>query len=159
MKTLSDSAREFLAQKRIAVVGVSRSAQQPANFVFRKLRTAGREVFPVNPAATELEGVACYPNLQAIPRGVDAVVVFTPPSATEGVVRECVALGIKHVWLHCTFGAGSASVAAERLAREAGLTLIPAGCPAMFCEPVDLAHKCFRWWLTFTGKLPAHVGI
>ena len=87
-----------------------------------------------------------------------AVVVFTPPQATEGVVRECVELGIRHVWLHCSFGAGSASVAAVQLAREAGITLIPAGCPAMFCEPVDIAYQCFRWFLSLTGKLPAQIG-
>lgn len=158
MQTLTDAARDFLAQKRIAVVGVSRSAKQPANFVFRKLRDAGHEVFPVNVAAIEVEGVRCFPNLKSIPGGVAAVVVFTPPHAAEGVVRECVALGISHVWLHRSVGAGSASDGAVRVAHEAGLTLIPAGCPAMFCEPVDVAHKCFRWFLNLTGKLPAHVG-
>jgi predicted CoA-binding protein len=158
MKTLPDAAREFLAHKRIAVVGVSRETKQPANFVFRKLRDTGHEVFPVNPAAAEVEGVSCFSNLKSIPGGVAAVVVFTPPHATEGVVRECVTLGIRHVWLHCSFGAGSASAAAVRIAHEAGIILIPAGCPAMFCAPVDVAHKCFRWFLNLTGKLPAHVG-
>ena len=56
MKTLSDAASNFLAQKRIAVVGVSRTSTQPANFVFRKLRAAGHEVFPVSLFAAELEG-------------------------------------------------------------------------------------------------------
>ncbi len=158
MKTLSDAAGDFLAQKRIAVVGVSRTSTQPANFVFRKLRAAGHEVFPVSLFAAELEGTHCYPDLQSIPGGVTAVVIFTPPAATETVVRECVALGIRHVWLHRSFGAGSASETAVRVAREAGLALIPAGCPAMFCEPVDLAHRCFRWFLTATGKLPPHAG-
>jgi predicted CoA-binding protein len=157
MKALSEAARDFLAQKRIAVVGVSRTGKQPANFVFRRLRAAGHEVFPVNLAAAEVEGVRCYPNLKAIPGGVTAVVVFTPPRAAESVVRECVDLGITFVWLHCAFGAGSASEAAVRLAREAGINLIPAGCPAMFCAPVDFGHKCFRWFLTLTGKLPAHL--
>lgn len=157
MKTLSDAAGAFLAQKRIAIVGVSRNATKPANFVFRKLRSTGHEVYPVNPAATELEGAPCYPDLKSIPGGVTAVVIFTPPHAAEGIVRDCVALGIRHVWLHRSFGAGSASDAAVRVARDAGLALIPAGCPAMFCEPVDLAHKCFRWLLNVSGKLPAHV--
>lgn len=157
MKTLSDAAGAFLAQKRIAVVGVSRTATKPANFVFRKLRAAGHDVFPVNPAATELEGAPCYPNLKSIPGGATAVVIFTPPHAAEAVVRDCVALGIHHVWLHRSLGAGSASDAAVRVARDAGLALIPAGCPAMFCEPVDLAHQCFRWLLNVSGKLPTHV--
>ncbi len=158
MKTLFAAAGDFLAQKRIAVVGVSRTSTQPANFVFRKLRAAGHEVFPVSLFAAELEGTHCYPDLSSIPGGVTAVVIFTPPSATESVVRECVALGIRHVWLHRSFGAGSASEAAIRVAREAGLAIIPAGCPAMFCEPVDLAHRCFRWVLTLTGKLPPQIG-
>ena len=158
MKTVADAAREFLAQKRIAVVGVSREAKQPANFVFRKLRDTGHEVFPVNPAAAEVEGVPCFPNLKSIPGGVAAVVVFTPPHSAESVVRECVELGISRVWLHCSFGTGSASANAMRAAHEAGIVLIPAGCPAMFCEPVDVAHQCFRWFLELTGKIPAHVG-
>lgn len=158
MKALSDAVNDFLAQNRIAVVGVSRTATKPANFVFRKLRDTGYEVFPVNIAATEVEGARCYPDLKSIPGGVTAVVVCTPPLAAESVVRECVALGISHVWLHRSFGAGSASDGAMRLAREAGIALIPAGCPAMFCEPVDVAHKFCRWFLSLTGRLPAHVG-
>jgi uncharacterized protein len=158
MKTLSDAVSDFLAQKRIAIVGVSRTAQQSANFVFRKLRAAGYEVFPVNRAATEVEGVRCYPDLKSIPGGVTAVVVFTPPNEAESVVHKCVELGITHVWLHRAFGAGSASDAAVRVAREAGITLIPAGCPAMFCPPVDFGHRCFRWFMNVTGKLPARVG-
>lgn len=158
MKAFSDAVNDFLAQNRIAVVGVSRTATQPANFVYRKLRDAGYEVFPVNVAAAEVEGARCYPDLKSIPGGVTAVAVFTPPHAAEGVVRECVALGISHVWLHRSLGAGSASGDAVRVASAAGINLIPAGCPAMFCEPVDVAHKCFRWFLHLTGRLPARVG-
>lgn len=157
MSTLDEAVKDFLAQRRIAVAGVSRSGRSPANFIHRKLRDAGHEVFPVNPAAPEVEGVRCYPDLASIPGGVTAVVVMTPPAAAEGVVRECARLGIRRVWLHRSFGAGSASPAAVAAAREAQLTLIPAGCPAMFCEPVDLGHKCFRWCLKLGGRLPAHV--
>jgi predicted CoA-binding protein len=157
MSTLDEAVKDFLAQKRIAVAGVSRSGQSAANFVFRKLRDSGHEVFPVNPAATEVEGVSCFADLVSIPGGVTAVVVMTPPSAAEGVVRECARLGIRRVWLHRSFGPGSVSAAAVGAARELKLTLIPAGCPAMFCEPVDLGHKCFRWCLKFSGRLPKEV--
>ena len=157
MSTLNEAVTDFLAQKRVAVAGVSRHRQSPANFVYRKLRDSGHEVFPVNPAATELEGVPCYPDLASIPGGVTAVVVMTPPAAAEGVVREGARLGIRRVWLHRSFGQGSVSAAAVAAAREAQLMLIPAGCPAMFCEPVDLGHKCFRWCLKLTGRLPAQV--
>jgi predicted CoA-binding protein len=157
MMTMVEAAKDFLAQKRIAVVGVSRQPNQAANFIFRKLRDAGHEVVPVNPRASAIEGVTCYPDLKSVPGSVGAVVVSTPPSAAEAGVRECAELGITRIWLHRAFGQGSVSDGAVRLAQERKLTLIPGGCPAMFCEPVDLGHKCMRWFLRVTGGLPASV--
>ncbi len=156
MATLAEAAARFLEQRRIAVVGVSRDPKEPANFNFRKLRDAGRTVFAVNSATTEAEGGPCYPNLQTVPGGVDAVLIYTPPAATAGVVRECAALGIRHVWIHRGFDRGSWSAEAEALGREHGLTLIPGGCPAMFFAP-DPGHRCIRWVLGFFGKLPKDI--
>lgn len=150
----AEAVEDFLAQKRIAVVGVSRSPDQPANFVFRKLRAAGYDAIPVNPNATEIEGQVCHPDLASIPGGVDGVVVFTHPSATAGVVRACVDLGIRRVWLHRSFGEGSVSESAVEIGRENGLTVVAGGCPAMYCKPVDVGHACIRWALKLTGRLP-----
>ena len=158
MATLAEAAKDFLAQKRIAVVGVSRDSRQPANFNFRKLRDAGYEVYPVNPQAASVEGVSCFSNLKSIPGGVDAVLIYTPPQATESVVRECADLGIVRVWMHRSIGGGSYSAAAERGARERGLALIPGGCPAMFLSP-DIGHKCMRWVLNAFGRLPKDVPV
>ena len=156
--TLAEAARDFLAQDRIAVVGVSRQAGEAANFVFRKLRDAGHTVFPVNPRTGEVEHVPCYPNVRSIPGGVGAVLIFTPPAASADVVRECADLGITRVWLHRSLGPGSVSAEALQVAEERHLTVIAGGCPAMFCAPVDLPHRCMRWVLDWTGKLPQHVG-
>lgn len=152
MSTLKEAAQEFLAQKRIAVAGVSRQGDAAANAIFKKLRQTGHDVFPVNPNAAEVEGVHCYPNLAAIPGGVDGVVLATPPSAAVQLVRECGALGIKRVWMHRSFGQGSVDDEAVRLGTELGLNVIPGSCPMMFCEPVDVAHKCLRWFLQVSGK-------
>ncbi len=154
MSTLAEAIADFLAQKRIAVVGVSRSQDQAANAIFRKLRQSGYEVFPVNPRATAVEGATCYPNLESIPGGVDAVVVATPPQAGAQVVRECSELGIARIWLHRSFGQGSVADEAVELGRQEKLTVIPGACPMMFCEPIDFAHRCMRWILKMTGGLP-----
>jgi predicted CoA-binding protein len=156
MMTYDAAVADFLAQHRIAVAGVSRSPGAAANFVFRKLRAAGHEVYPVNPAADMLEGGPCYRDLAAIPGGVSAVVVMTPPQAAAGIIQDCARLGITRVWLHRTLGNGSASAAAIQAASDAKITLIPVGCPAMFCAP-DLAHRCFRWCLEVTGRIPAQL--
>jgi predicted CoA-binding protein len=154
MSSLNEAAQEFLAQKRLAVAGVSRSRDQAANVIYRKLRDTGHEVYAVNPQAEEVEGDCCYPDLRSIPERVDGVVVVTPPQAVSAVVRECIELGVPRVWMHRSFGPGSYSQEAERLAREAGITVIAGACPMMFCEPVDLGHRCIRWFLRVSGKLP-----
>ncbi|MDO8540106.1 MAG: CoA-binding protein [Opitutaceae bacterium] len=156
--TLAEAAQNFLAQNRIAVVGVSRRRGHAANFIFNKLRATGHDVVPVNRGATEVEGAHCYPDLKSIPGGVSAALIVTRPSEAATVVRECAELGITRVWLHRSIGAGSASDEAVQVGRDAKLALIRAGCPMMFAEPVDLPHKCLRWCLRVTGRLPATIG-
>ena len=130
MPTLDKAVQDFLAQKRIAVTGVSRRKKvQPANLIYRKLRKAGYEVFAVNPVAEEVEGDPCHASLEAIPGGVDGVVVATDPSVAKQVISDCADLGISRVWVHRSIGQGSASPDAVEFGREKGITVIPAGCP------------------------------
>ncbi len=157
MPTLRDAVDDFLAQQRIAVVGVSRSPKEAANAIYRKLRAAGYTVFAVNPKADAVEGDPCYPDLAALPDRPDGVVVVTPPEAAADIVRTCADLGIGRVWMHRGMGPGSVSDEATALGRERGLTVIPGACPMMFVEPVDGAHTCIRWLQKLTGKLPTPV--
>lgn len=157
MSTFNEVVSDFLAQKRIAVVGVSRSGDQAANSVYKKLRDAGYQVFPVNPKAKEIEGDPCYADLKSIPGGVDGVVIATRPQVTDQIVRECAEANISRVWMHRSFGEGSVSSEAVNFCRENNITIIPGGCPLMFCEPIDFGHKCIRWILNMTGGLPKKV--
>src|SRR5438093_7986931 len=104
MQTIREAATEFLTKKRIAVTGVSRHPQSHgSNIVYQRLRERGYEVFAVNPNADEVEGNPCYQDLKSIPGGVDAVVIATRPEIAEDTMRECVDLGIKHVWMHRSY--------------------------------------------------------
>jgi predicted CoA-binding protein len=154
---LKEATNEFLAQKRIAVAGVSRDTNQPANLIFRTLRNGGHEVFPVNPNAAEVEGETCYPDLKSIAGGVKAVMVATPSDAALAVVQECAELGIPRVWMHRSFGNGSVSQDAVTFCREHGIAVIAGGCPMMFVPHADVGHKCMRWMLNLTGGLPKKV--
>jgi predicted CoA-binding protein len=145
MATMKDAASEFLANKRIAVTGVSRRPKDHgANTVFKRLRDRGYEVFAVNPNTERVEGVPSYDDLRSIPGGVDAVVIGTRPSTAEETMRECVELGIHHVWMHRGPGAGSVSAAATKFGREHGVTVIDGGCPCMFGPTADFGHKVMR---------------
>lgn len=155
--TIEAQAADFLAQKRIAVVGVSRQSGT-GSVILKALRKRGHEVFPVNPNASEVEGETCYPNLGAIPGGVDAAVLVTRPAIAENVVRECAEHGIARVWMHgnALFGAKRSSVSAQaaEFCREHGIVVIAGGCPLMFGREADFGHKCMRWLLRLAGRLP-----
>jgi predicted CoA-binding protein len=155
MATLPEAVTDFLAQRRIAVAGVSREpASHGGNIVYKRLRELGYQVFAVNENADEIEGDAGYRSLAAIPGGVDAVVVATSPANAERVVAECEQLGIRRVWMHRSFGGGSVSEAAAQAGRRAGMTVISGGCPLMFDPTADFGHKCMRWALGLTGGAP-----
>ncbi len=155
MKTLNEKVNDFLAQKCIAVAGVSRNSKmEAANGIYLKLKTAGYRVYPVNPRAENVEGDLCYPDLKSIPEKVDGVVVCTPPHAAEDLVNQCMENGIPRIWMHRSFGQGSVSDAAAEKAEEKGLMVIAGACPMMYLQPVDFGHKCMRWVLGIVGKLP-----
>jgi len=153
MSAVPRSVEEFLAARRLAVAGVSRDPKQPANLIFRRLRDTGHEVIPVNPLAGEVEGVACFRDVRAVPGPVDAVVIATPPAAAVDVVRACAERAIPRVWMHRSFGQGSVSAEAVTLGRELGIQVIVGGCPMMYCGKVDVAHRCMRWLLELGGRI------
>jgi len=158
MPTIEQAASAFLANKRIAVTGVSRSASgHGANAVYRRLRDRGYEVFAVNPNADAVEGDPCFHRLRDIPDGVDAVVIATAPDRAAETMRECEALGIDQVWMHRGPGPGSVCDDATVYGRAHGMTVIDGGCPLMFGPTSDIVHKIMRLVLRRTGKVPAVV--
>jgi len=155
MTTAADLAREFLAQKRIAVAGLSRSADSTAKGIIEKLEETGHTVFALNPNAAEIDGRVCYPEVGAIPGGVDGVVLVTSPAVSAQVVQQCITAGVPRVWMHRSIG-NSVSEAAVAAARAAGISVIAGGCPMMYQEPVDFGHACLRWWCGLTGRIQAN---
>ena len=149
-----DRVSQFMACRRIAVAGYSSQGGQPANGIYDRLKDSGYEVFAVNPKAGEIMEVLCFPNLAAIPGGVEAVVICTPPYATMAVLQECAELGIQYAWIHRSIDQGSYVEGAEAYAAEHGIRLIPAGCPLMFVNP-DFGHRCMKWFFSWRGLLAA----
>jgi uncharacterized protein len=152
--SIPESVATFLQGRRFAVAGVSRQPSEAANAVFRRLRDSGYEVFPINPQAPQVEGATCYYDVGAVPGTLDGVVVATSPGTSVKIVRQCVDRGIRRVWLHRSFGTGSVSQEAIRECAAHGIDCIVGGCPLMFCEPVDVGHKCMKWWLQRQGRVP-----
>ena len=116
------------------------------------MRERGYDVFAVNPNAETVEGDPCYRDLRAIPGGAEAVVTGTRPAHAEATRRECVELGIGHVWMHWGSGDSSVSAIASSYGRERGITVIDGGCPLMFGPTADVGHKLMR--LVYAGRVP-----
>lgn len=158
MIDIEQAAGAFLANRRIAVTGVSRDpASHGGNVVYKRLRDRGYDVFAVNPNASTVEGDPSFIDLQSIPGGVDAVVIATRPSIAGQTMRECVELGIEHVWMHRSFGQGSVSSEATAYGREHGISVIDGGCPLMFEPCDDGGHRFMKKVFTWTGKIPGRV--
>ena len=158
MQSVDEAASVFLANKRVAVTGVSRTPKtHGSNNVYRRLRERGYDVYAVNPNTDEVEGDQSYPDLKSIPGGVEAVVIGTRPEIAEDTMHECADLGIKHVWMHRGPGHGSVSKSAADYGREHGIAVIDGGCPCMFGPTADRGHKAMRTVLTLTGNVPRRV--
>jgi len=163
MDSIESLAADFLAQKHIAVTGVSSSRAGPALLIYRKLRDSGHTVYAVHPSAKAVNGGACYADLGSVPHALDGVVIVNRPEVCEAIIRQCIDLGIPRVWMHNPFGthpkrfarlaAGVTSVSPEavQLCLQHGIRVIPGGCPMMFCEPVDPGHRCIRGFSRLTG--------
>ena len=141
---------EFLAQKKIAVVGVSRKKTKFGNAIYRELKQKGYTVFPINPNIKEYEGVICYPDLYSLPEKINAVVINVPPEQTEKVVREANEIGITKVWLQ----QGSQSENAVKYCNENGIDCVSNECILMFAQPSAFIHRAHKWVWGVFGKLP-----
>lgn len=145
MNGIQGAIDDFMRQESLAVAGVSRSGDTAANIIYKKLRSSGYRVFAINPHADKVEGDACYHDVESLPEPVGGLVIGTKPDQAYDLVNQCPAAGITRIWFHRPFGTGSYDEKAALRAGELGLSVISSGCPMMFCQPVDIFHKCLRW--------------
>ena len=157
MAKVDGLVQDFLAQKKIAVVGVSDKRDTGCNLVYNKFKENGYQVFAVNPRISAFNGDACYPDLKSIPEKVDAIFILAKPQVTEQIIQQCVDLGIKHVWMHCMMGTKpglaasmtSVSQSAVEMCKANGIAVIPGSCPNQFLKP-DFGHAMMRgMWKLF----------
>ena len=139
----------FLAERKLALAGVSSSANKFGNAVFKELSSKGYELFLVHPSAKEINGVTCYGSLAELPDDVGGLINVVPPVQTEKLVQEAHATGIKKVWMQ----QGSDSPEAIKFCKEHAMEVVHGECILMFAQPQGL-HKFHHWLWGLFGKLP-----
>ena len=148
------SVDEFLAGRRLAVVGASDDSSSFGRTIVEALSDHGYDVVAVHPTSGPVAGRPCHRSLAEVPGDVDGVVVMTGAEAAVEVVRQCVDRGIEHVWLFKGLGGpGALSEDAVELCRSHDVDVVAGACPMMFLEPVGWSHRVHRSARRLRGDL------
>jgi uncharacterized protein len=145
---------EFLAQRRIAMVGVSRKNKDFSITLFEELCRRGYDVVPVNPLMAELLGRRCFARVQDIQPPADAALLMTSPEVTDSVVKDCADAGIRRIWMYRAGGQGAVSSEAVQFCREHGIQVVPGQCPFMFWRDAEAGHRIHGFIRKITGRYP-----
>ena len=152
--TTRERVDDFLQQKRIAMVGVSRNGRDFSRLLFREFRRRGYDMVPVHPEADEMDGQRCYRKLQDVAPAVDGVLLMTQPRVTDEIVKDCAEAGIGRVWMYRAAGPGAVSQRAVDFCEESGIAVVPGYCPYMFFEKPGFLHSTHVFLMKLTGKYP-----
>lgn len=155
MPATLDEVHDFLAQRRIALIGLSRNPKDFSRVVFREMCQRGYDMLGVNPAAAgELEGRRCFARVQEIDPPPAAALLMTTPRETERVVRDCAQAGVRRVWMHRGGGQGAVSKEAAEFCRQQGMRLVEGYCPLMFLPSTPFFHHVHGFILKLLGRYP-----
>jgi|SRR5271157_2748765 len=152
--TTRQTIDDFLACKRLAIVGVSRKPKDFTRAVFAEFRRRGYDVVPVTPHATELDGLPCFPRVQDVSPPVEGALLLTKPATTEQVVRDCAEAAIPRVWMYRATGAGSVSPGAIAFCESSGIQVVGGECPFMFFPGTGLPHRIHGFLRRLFGRYP-----
>ena len=87
----------FFSPASIVVIGASQGEEKIGGRILRTLikHGYGGKLVAVNPAATEIAGVPCYPSVRAIPFVADVALIAVPAQVVPDTLQACADKGIK----------------------------------------------------------------
>lgn len=138
---LAKNISEFLNQKDIAVVGVSRKGNGFGSLTAKLMKQSGYDIFSINKNAGNNNGDRMYNCLSNVPGKIQAVVTVVPPYEAINVINEAVSLDIKYIWMQ----PGSESNEAKQVCKENGMEFISGNCILMYMQSAGFIHKVHRW--------------
>jgi hypothetical protein len=149
-----ETIEDFLAQKRIAMVGISREPRSFSATLFEELCRHGYDVVPVNPNTSNVLGRRCFARVQDIQPPVEGALLMTSPEVANTVVSDCAEAGIPRVWMYRAAGKGAVSKSAVAFCQERGIAVIPGQCPFMFLPKAAGFHHFHGFIRKITRRYP-----
>ena len=151
-----ETIQDFLAQKRIAMIGVSRNPKDFSAVLFEELRKRGYEMIPVNPNASEVLGQHCFARIQDVQPPIETALLMTASKVTDSVVSDCAQAGVRRIWMYRAGGKGAVSPAGVAFCKEHAIDVIPGQCPFMFLPGAGGIHAFHGFIRKITGRYPKH---
>ncbi len=145
-----DIIKNFIAQKNIAIVGVSRNKSKMGYLIYNLLKTQNYTVFPVNPSIDFIDENKVYNNINLIEESIDAVIICTKPEITINILKESIHKNIKNIWIQ----KGAENSEIIDYIKENNLNVVYEKCIFMFIEPVKGVHSFHRFLTKLFGKYP-----
>lgn len=151
---LKNEIDQFLAEKRLGFVGVSRVNAKYSNTVYRKLKESGYDVHPVHLEMESIDGDRCVQNVQQLPGEVQTLMIIASPKVCASVLRDVSGTNISRIWIFSGKGIQPDIEAEIQRLRDTGVSVISGFCPFMFLEPVASVHSIHRFIVRLIGKYP-----
>lgn len=117
-----------MSNRTVAIVGASTDRAKYGNKSVRAHRTQGWDVYPVNPKATEIEGLKCYPSLEEVPVKLDRVSLYLPPPLGVRILPSIAAIRPPEFFVNPGAESEELLAEAERLGLE----------PILACSILDV---------------------
>jgi predicted CoA-binding protein len=142
---------DFIAQKSLAICGVSRDGKKGFGNITRKaLAARGYTLHLVHPEVDAIDGQACARALSDVASKVGGVLLVTPPEITRKLVQEAAEAGIQRVWMQ----QGAEDPEAIRFCEERGMAAVHGHCIMMFLPKPGFGHVVHRFLKRIAGSLP-----
>ncbi|MBW6473024.1 MAG: CoA-binding protein [Anaerolineaceae bacterium] len=138
---MNQAIQDFVASKRIAIVGVSQSDTKFGNSVYRDLKGKGYDVVPVHPTMEKFDQDPCFKNIQSINPKVDGVLINVKKDKVKAILDDAHQAGIRKIWLQ----QGSETPETVQYGKSLGMSIVSGGCIMMYAEPVKSVHAFHRW--------------
>lgn len=150
MKVTKQLIDNFYREKKIAIAGVSRNPKKFGNQVLTELTKKGYEILPINPKASSIDNIKCFPDIESLPADAQSLLILTPKDQTDAVLRSALNKGIKNIWVQQMSETADTIKIAEEYQKE----IIHHKCIFMFSEPVAGFHKFHRTLVKLFGSMP-----
>jgi predicted CoA-binding protein len=155
LETTKKQINDFLSNKNIALIGISRNPKNFTRSVFRELKQREYNVIPVNPYADEIEGVICYPNVESIKHKIDSALIFTSTLITLNIVEELVKKDVKNIWIYNGDDKNKLLKTLAEDLKKKNINIIQGYCPFMFLPGTQFPHRLHGFFVKLFGSYPS----